>query len=91
MKEISFDKKVGKNHYLEITAFSKYPQMTTIPFGFRFAIGLTGLYIRLSCIIEIDLDLKVNCDHAGINLLIDTPFFQLLDLEFYDTRHQDVK
>jgi hypothetical protein len=36
---------------------------------------------------EIDFDIKWNCDHAGFNISIDTPWLQLLDLEFYDIRH----
>jgi len=87
MKQINFNKSVGKNHHIEINSlYTK--NYYAFPFGIRLSIGSKGIYFNFALMLfEIDFDIKWNCDHAGFNISIDTPWLQLLDLEFYDIRH----
>lgn len=91
MKEIQYHRMVGKNHCLEVNAFYVYPQMQSIPVGFRLAIGRRGFFLSLSLLVlDLDLDIRWSGDHSfGFDIILCCPWFQILDFEFYNIHHKE--
>ena len=85
---LQFNKFIGKNYALEINSLSVYETLL-IPYGFRIAISPKQIFLKLSMIIDIDINIRWKGDHKGFFLIITTPGLELLDFGFYNIHHED--
>lgn len=91
MKEFFVYFPVSRYYYMEISSGFIYPNMS-FPFGLSFSFSKKHFRFNIAFIVDVDFDIRfLNCDHSGFGITIDTPWIQLLDLNFYDIRHEESK
>ena len=89
---MNIDFPISKNCHVEMCSEKDWCDYPVYNFGSE--ITISKKYFRLNLgfgLLRIELHINWKGDHDGLFLLILTPRHKLLDLEIYDTRHEEVK